>query len=399
MSTTIKHNSAQRRRGVSTMLYMVCLSIFVMLLMLVVNYTYLVYSQLRTGNLTDLLVRTAAPSLLDEGLLDSPSVASPLNDLEEAAAVAALYLDKNNQNVAPDQQLKGSDLTINGFRVENVNAPFVGDNLLPFDPNNPGAIRLNTLMIAANRPASGDNPLLLLVRSAFTPEAADIGTVSFATLDSRLIGLEPTAGANTPVMPIGIFDNAWKAAGCRSANLGGKPRKDFRGTISGAGGTLVLLSFDQSAASFAANSDAADQIRLGLGQTDINIDDGDPQTPAYFLGPVVEGTNVKVKDLPAQATINAGEVLILQPALQEVIGQKRVFPLCSAVSGAGKADIVGFVAATILDAQYNAGKLELDLEPEFIIHYTAKTAYQFDNGNGPVTVPENVYIHKLRLSR
>jgi hypothetical protein len=370
-------------------------------------------------------------------MLASPSVLSQEDDVDAAADDTALFLAKLNATAASNQQILASDILFTPGRVEDVTAPITSATFTSYDPAHPNAMRINTLAIEASRPANGANPLYLLVRSALTPQAANIGSVSYATLDSRLIGLQPTETVNTPVAPIGILYSAWVAPqgnsqieggpghsdfghgqgnsqivnnnGNSSQNSAGngnsdfghsQGRKKFRGTISGAAASnLLLLDFHQNG-SIAIDGGFADRIKYGLDQTDIEIVHADPSTPDYFLGPVIEGSpTVKIADIPAQATLNAGDELLLFQALGSIEGEKRIFPLCSSITGAGKTNIVGFAGATVKDVQYIDGKLQLDLEPEFIVHFTAVTAYQFNDGENTITVPENVYIHKLRLSR
>ena len=72
---------------------------------------------------------------------------------------------------------------------------------------------------------------------------------------------------------------------------------------------------------------------------------------------------------------------------------RRVFPVYS-----GYCDplaIVGFVGARIISTDSSGGRLRVRLEPDFIVHSTAET--RPTAGGNPV--PENIYIHKTRLTR
>jgi Flp pilus assembly protein TadG len=414
----------RRRRGVGSLLFMLFLTIFILLLMLVVNYTYLAYSQLRTGEVTDTLARIAATELLDESVFDSDEQQFAANqgspqadDVAQSQTAVADYLAKLNLLADARQHLRydatpddadDSDVFVSPGRVEDASAPITSATFQPYDPS-AQAIRLNTLAIEASRSATGTNPLYMLVRNTLMPQTATIGTTSYATLDSRVIGFQPTAKVNVPIIPIGILDTAWKAQGARGADHGGKPRKDFRGSIKdSAGGNLVLLDFHQNGPAVQVDTAFTDRILNGLDQGDIEIHHTDTTLPDYFLGPVVEGTMVKVANMPVQGTLNGADALTLESALNVIAdpdlvsGERRIFPLCSTATG-GTTDIVGFVAARIVGVDYQANKLQVDLEPEFVVHFTAVTAFHYADpadGNAPeIEVPENVYIHKLRLSR
>jgi hypothetical protein len=62
--------------------------------------------------------------------------------------------------------------------------------------------------------------------------------------------------------------------------------------------------------------------------------------------------------------------------------------------------IAGFIGARVLDAVVeDAGfgdRLRVVIEPDFVIHPTVVTALE---DSALTTVPENIYIHKIRLTR
>jgi hypothetical protein len=84
---------------------------------------------------------------------------------------------------------------------------------------------------------------------------------------------------------------------------------------------------------------------------------------------------------------------------------RRIFPLYGQfLQSSQTSEIVGFVSARVVEASRdnpNAANetLSLVLEPEFVVHFTAETARTFTNINGTFNVPENIYIHKIRLVR
>lgn len=395
----LNYSRKLRRRGVGTLLFMVFLAIFIMLLVLVVNYTYLAYSQLRTAEVTDTLARIAVTELLDEELLNNQPT-DQAGDVDASEAIVAEYLDKMNDAAAANQQLRytigsndpaNTDIFVTAGRVDDLTVPVTDSGANPtFDATPPAADLLNTLRIEANRSKTGANPLYLFVRAAFTPQAADIGTTSFATLDSRLLGFRPTTVTPTPIVPIAISQNAWET-GPRGPKGGIPGRLDFTGELKSAGtGNLVLLNFDQNDS--VDVPEMTDQIEEGVLPDEIDVAGSD------YLGPIAPGIASQLFN--AEANTSAANGMALAQAFDNIAGERRIFPLYSTINS-GKAEIVGFIGATVLDAAWNggAGDLQLFLEPEFVVHFTAVTDRHFQSGMTTFDVPENVYVHKLRLSR
>jgi hypothetical protein len=118
---------------------------------------------------------------------------------------------------------------------------------------------------------------------------------------------------------------------------------------------------------------------------------------------------VQSRTLPAQDNTPGGaQTQAIVNALNDVAGSddpRRIFPLYGTFNNdIDTANIVGFVAARVLQAiRDNPGmpneRLRIVLEPEFIVHFTAVTARTFTQGINSFDVPENVYIHKIRLAR
>lgn len=377
---------------------MVFLAIFVMLLMLVVNYTYLAYSQLRTGEITDSLARIAVTELLDDTLLLPTPSLSQGDDIADAEAVVEEYVDRFNEVSPANHQLRyglpgDNDITVVAGRVEDVTQPITSDNFITV-----GNIRRNTLAVEASRPKNGSNPLYLFVRAAFTPEAADIGSVSYATLDSRVIGFLPTFDTPVPLAPIAIEATAWQNRSLMT--------NTFEGSLKTAAGTgannIVLLNYSDAPNSFdPSNIDG--MLLSGVTPSEVDIDGGD------FVGPAIEGTTVTTT-LSASEDTPSSNAAAIASALNTVRlsdDPRRIFPLYDGASFNGPnetAEIIGFVAAKIVDVDYDASpgaeQIDVELEPVFIVHFTAVTAPTYIDGMNPaVAVPENVYIHKLRLSR
>lgn len=387
-----------------TLLTMMILMVFIGLLMLVVNYTYLAYSQLRTADVTDTLARTAVSELQDTALLEPGGLPIQNDDILAAENVVKYFVDQLNAAAAANQQLRydpngnpgDNDITVTAGWVADLSKPVTSATFLEEGhPNIPAGSPLNTLRVEASRPKNGQNPVYLLIRGLFAPQTADIGSASYATLDSRLVGFQPTALVNTPVVPIALDNTSWQA---RAADVNGAGPTDFVGQMKQTGGagvaSITLVNFRDIPAPV-NYSEIEDQIRFGTTPLEVNINGGD------LIGPVVPGTAITL-DLPAEfETPPVVSAQTLATALNDVAASddpRRIFPLYDN-PGSDRVEIVGFVAARILEATYNNQTLELALEPDFVVHYTAVTMPVFNDGINNFSVPENVYIQKLRLSR
>lgn len=387
-----------RRRGYGTLIFMMALAVMIGLMLLAVNYAYLAYAQLRLADVTDTLARTAVSELLDEQRLEpGVVVAAQGDDVLAARELVEAFVAKNNALAPASQQLNyvadsqspffaQNDLEVTAGYVDNVEQPLVGSNFLE-SANGP----FNTLRVTASRPDSGNNRLYLLVRGFAFPEAASIGSAAYATLDSRLIGFQPTATTNVPLAPIAIEENAWLQ---RAGDEDNNQRTDFTGHMESDGsGNVALVSFVENATVDPSLIPA--QLAAGLGVADIEI------AGQTFVGPVVPGQ--ATLELPTEdRTPTPQQATAIATALNDIAASdepRRLFPLFRK-NGADDYSVVGFVSARVIQGDYDANRLKVVIEPAFLVHFTAVTAPMFTNGNMPAeTVPENIYIHKLRLAR
>ena len=78
---------------------------------------------------------------------------------------------------------------------------------------------------------------------------------------------------------------------------------------------------------------------------------------------------------------------------------RRVFPIYTGAYS-DPSNIIGFIGAKVINASvFNPGggqRVRVRLQPEFIVHPTVLTQRNFPGAN---SVPENLYIHKIRLTR
>ena len=411
---------ARRRRGYGSLLFTMVLVIFIGLLMLVVNYAYLAYSQLRTAEVTDTLARTALTPLLDEHVL-ADQAHDQSDDIQQVQSDVALFLQELNNAAASGQHLRyvpGSnqssetDIFVTFGRVDDVTQPVTGGN---FTTTLAAGELFNTLRIEAARPRNGANPLYQMVRGMAFPQAASIGSASYATLDSRLIGFRPTNSANSPVVPIGIALGSWNSGRVSDTflpngrlELDGRLQSDSQNATNA---NLVLLNFNNRVASGSpfGNTEAdrvVTQTLAGIGPGDF---DGD------YLGPIAPSQpQAAMQSFRADQSHpdNAQELADMLDDIAQSNEPRRIFTLYDNYNdNTHVANLVGFVAARVLQSDVvnvangmsTTPQLRVILEPTFYVHFTAETARTIDaDGNSTTSfddVPENLYIHKLRLSR
>lgn len=383
----------------------------ILTLMLVVNWTYLVLVSRHTLRLTDTLSLTAVYQLLDEQVLtDSHSFPATQADDITAANSEILtpgtgFLARNNAAAGPTLRPTAAQVTVTPARVDNASATVAAPGNFTTTPA--GNEPYNTLRVEVFRDPSGLNPVQLLMRGHGAPNAAKITSASFATLDSRVVGFRPTATVRSPVAPLAISSNAWfntRPNGNDDSELpDGRLEFDFLighpGQGQGQGNGLssgALISLNNLAPfSFAT---ATSQITSGIGPSDVNGGTG-------TLGPLAAAATMA---FDSEDNFNMAERNALVAAFNAVAASnnpRRVFPIYSG----GVNDplhVAGFVAARVISASVanpngngmgnGNPQLRVRLQPDFIVHSTVETRRNFP---GATSVPENLYIHKIRLTR
>jgi hypothetical protein len=381
------------------------ISIGIVTLILVVDWTFLVLASRRTLQLTDTLALAATSELIDEDRLADSAIPYPTSQGNDSLDANILiqqpgtgFLAMNNAALASQFRPLPSEVTITPARVIDASAPATGTNFTL----TPGVgERFNTLRVEVNRDPSGSNPLYLLMRGFGAPETAKITSSSLATLDSRVVGYRPRANASSPVAPIAINRTAWEVSRLTSPpNVNGRRElvvllRYDDGTDPLAQVNAALVNVNATVNGLPIASILQDQIIDGLIPADV-----DPVTDV--LGPF---TAAAPDDLYAENISPAiGNLNAIVAAFQNVQlsnDPRRVFLLYD-TAAFPRLNITGFVAANILDAQAEqfgvSGhyRLRLELEPEAIVHFTAETMY---TDAMSTIVPENDYCHKIRLTR
>lgn len=362
--------------------------------MLVVNWTYLVLVNRHTLRLTDTLALSAVRELLDEGRLQDAGSYMQGDDILAAQQIITTpvtgLLDQNNQAAGPSLRPTLDDLTITAGRVDDASQPVGGVNPFLTSPG-PGE-PYNSLRVEVLRSPTGLNPVQLLIRGFGAPNAAKISASSIATLDSRVVGFRPQSGIPAPVAPIAISQSAWFVdrvnGGLDNFPNGRRELDVYLRTQSGDGfhnGALVCLREGMSLNLF----DVVNQIQNGVQQSQIH--------PSGLLGPATPSDPLPL-DAERNSPANMATIATTLNTVASSSKPARVFPIYSSFSD--PLQIVGFIGARILEAEIDdtgdGPQLRVRLEPEFIVHNTVVTS-RLDAA--AASVPENLYVHKIRLTR
>ncbi|MBN2474992.1 MAG: hypothetical protein JXB62_10320 [Pirellulales bacterium] len=392
------------RRGVVALLAIWMLVIFVLTAAWVLNYNFLVLLGRNLQQKCDAIALAAAPALLDEDLLrdyPAPPVPNQIDDCAEAERVASRYRELNNQAQSPAFRVPSSALTIESGFVADLTGetPYRFDRSIPLgDPISPR----NTLHVSSQRTIGGDHPVryLLNLLGGDAAPAADLRSGAFATLDNLVIGFRPEASASSPVMPLAISTDAWRIERAAGDDANGNGIRELLLRLESpdqqpADANSVLVFFDGNVDLDALSA----QMLLGLFPDDL--------PPDGRLGPATPSSPCSVAAVREVDPLQDGERnRELAGALSRLAddGAVRVFPLFDSRGDSPEGQngrraweqvrLIGFVAATVLDAAVVDRRLTATIEPAFLIHCTAWTA-----GPGDPARPEpNLYLHKLRLS-
>jgi hypothetical protein len=381
-----------RRRGFSSVAAILIIIIGIATLMLVVNWTYLNLASRRTQSLAETLAWSAVSQLLDDEKLQDVVTfdqSDDMTDTENAIITPGTgLLDENNAASGPTLRVELTDLSLTFGRVENTSSPAVGANFgTPLDPT---LDPYNTLLVEILRDPAGVNPVELLIRGLGSPDAAKISGASCATLDSRVIGFQP-GSVFAPVAPLAVEAGVWfndRPFGGLDSNTNLRPELDVLLEPVGMGETAsgALVNLMEGAAY--DSSILAGQIENGVFDADVS---------GGLLGPATAGDPMPL--FASQATPASPDSFDIADAFNAVANSsypKRVFPIYSGAFAGTSVDIIGFIGARVLEAAVeDAGsgdRLRVRIEPEFIVHSTVVT-------DTTATVPENIYIHKIRLTR
>lgn len=388
------------RRGYVSLVAILIIMIGIVTLMLVANWTYLVLVSRHTLRLSDNLALTAVYQLLDEQVL-SDSQNFPVTQTDDVTAAnneittpGTGFLARNNAAAGPTLRPTTSQLTIAAARVDNANSPIVIPANFTTSPA-PGQ-PYNTLRVEVLRDPNGLNPVELIFRGMGAPNAAKITSSSYATLDSRVVGFRPKLAVRAPVAPLALNSNAWFTTRVTNASdtqlPDGRFELDFTLQSTGGLGTAncALISLNNLAGFSPAA--VATQVTTGIGPADVNGVTG-------TLGPLSAAQPMAFDSEQASPLAQVGAIAAAFNTVAASNNPRRVFPIYSGAF-TDPANIVGFVGARVINADANnvgqGPRLRVRLQPDFIVHSTVETRRELP---AATSVPENLYIHKIRLTR
>lgn len=402
LATALRLRAAGRRlrRGYVSLFAIMFIVIGIVTLMLVVNWTYLVLASRHTLRLSDTLALTSVSRLLDEQVLADAHVfpATQGDDIAQAnsdiTTAGTGFLARNNAAAGPTLRPTAAQLTITPARIDNAAAVVTGPGNFTLTPG--AGEPYNTLVVEVMRSPSGLNPVELMFRGQGSDNTAKITSASYATLDSRIVGFRPLASIRAPVAPLALNNAAWfttRVTGANDTQLpDGRFELDFTllstSGVGAANSALISLN-NLSAFNPAA---VATQVTTGIGPADVNGVTG-------TLGPLTAASPTL---FDSEQTSPAAQVAVIAAAFNTVAASnnpRRAFPIYVGAF-TDPSNIVGFIGARIINADANdlgtGPRLRVRLQPDFIIHSTVETRRFFP---GATDVPENLYIHKIRLTR
>ena len=401
----------------------------VLMLMLVVNWTYLVLASRHTSRLSDVLAYSAVTELLDDAWLQNHANFGSATQADDIAAannavtnVGTGFLKRNNDVAGAALRASAAnpgEVTITAARVPTPSQVASGGNFVTA----PAASEpYNTLRVEILRDPAGPNPVLFMMRGFGSPNAAKITGAATVTLDARLVGFRPDSTFKAPVAPLSLQQSDWFTArqaqalnGSTDTNGNGIREFDFviklngngnangNGNGNNANSNAVLVSLNATQNIDIVGTTLSREIIEGEISSDFAGGFLGPVAPLGSAKPYTTGTILQLDSARSNDLAGLNEAALLN-AFNTVASSnypRRVFPVHN--NYADPITIVGFVGARVLSATFQAGsgqgnngnRIVVRLEPDFIIHATAETR-QTQSGN---TVPENIYINKTRLTR
>ncbi len=401
LATALRPRAAGRRlrRGYASLFAVMFIVIGIATLMLVVNWTYLVLASRHTLRLSDTLALTAVSQLLDEQVLSDTNSfpATQADDIAQAnsdiTTAGTGFLARNNAAAGPTLRPTAAQLTITPARIDNAAAVVTGPGNYTATPA-PGE-PYNTLVVEVMRSPTGLNPVQLMFRGQGSDNAAKITSASYATLDSRVVGFRPLASVRAPVVPLALEANAWfndrVTVGTDTFLADGRRELNFTlQSTSGLGPANSALISLNNLSPFSSSA-VATQVTTGIGPGDVNGVTG-------TLGPLAATAPLAFDSTQTSPAVDLASIAAAFNTVAASNNKRRVFPIYSAYSD--PSSIVGFIAARVLEAGMedvgSGPRLRVRLQPDFVIHSTVETRRLFP---GATSVPENLYIHKIRLTR
>jgi Flp pilus assembly protein TadG len=329
---------------------------------LTLDIGYLCLARTQLQNAADSAALAAAVHLLDESRLTTNSadlLAPPLAlirstaqefaQMNQAAGRAVTLAD--NPTNDPNGEIVVAQLTTPGD---------LGETLLLLTPS-----QYNTVQVSTRFTETGSGAISLFFGRVFGYTHADVSASATASVWSGVAGFSlPAASTETvPVLPIAVNQAAWNSVRYSGAGADQYYWDPLAQTVTpGPDGIREMSVFpnDTSSGNFgildighvgSSTADVQRQIRDGLSAADL----------AYHGGELTLNPATGMLSLGGATGLSAA----LKSALEDIIGQTRIVPLYTTVSGSGSNatyTIVGFAGVRVVHVRLTGAQKTLVLQ-------------------------------------
>ncbi len=357
----------------------------------------------------ELQAAAEAAALAGAGQLATDARLNPKSiDLATPARETAIATAQKNFSVGTPVDLQNGeqgDVQIGTIEI----SPETGESVFVADTERP-----TTCVVRAARLRSRGNPVALLIRTATGRSSGDAQAFAEASVDNRIIGVQPSDHSPVPALPLAILHthvdprrpDTWQ----RQIEMRFGPDRYGYDAATGSvtPGPDGIPEIVLHTASPSADKDDAAKVNL------LTIDIGNGLHEARVASQVKTGWTVKhLKNFGEEfrtdqgpQTLDADASLVgpVQDELQQLVGQSRICGLYTdhqpTSHTLGHAAIVNLVGIRLLAVEDASGQtLHITVQPAVIATRTALlTTHDAAWMSGISTEKTNPYIYKLFLS-
>jgi hypothetical protein len=400
LQTQRRSSKARPRRGSLVMVVAMALLVIGCCLALVFDRLWLDTAQVELQAAAEASALAGAGQLATDDRLNPKSV-----DLITPAREAAKNLAAKNFAVGSSVSLQDQDILIGTIQMD----PDNGHAELVEDTDRP-----TTVVVKAARTKGNGNPIALFFRDLTGRSSGDAQAIAEASVDNRIIGVQPNDGSPVPALPMSILHthhdprrlDTWQRQIEMRLGLDRYSVDPTTNEITaGPDGIPEILLHT---AALADSQDDSEKVNL------LTVDVGNGLKESRVAeqlktGWTVEdlksfGEEFRTDQGPQTLDVDAAMIGAIQDELQGLIGQTRICTLYtdhkSTSHTIGTASVVNLVAIRILAVEETgAQKLQITAQPAVIATRTALLDRQDAAWlGGESDGPSNPYIYKLFLS-
>lgn len=395
-----RNSQARVRRGSLVVVVAMALVVVGCALALVLDQLWLDSAQV------ELQAAAEASALAGAGQLATDDRLNPqTGDLATPAAEAARTVAAKNFAVGSSVVLKDEDILIGTIQMdpENGHAEFVEDSEHP-----------TTVVVKAARNQGRGNPVALFFRDLTGRSAGDAMAIAEASVDNRIIGVQPNEGSPVPALPMAILytDRDPRRIDTWQKQIEMKMGLDRYGVdpatneiIAGPDGIPEILLHTAALSDSEDDSAKANMLAIDVG----NGLKESLVAEQIKAGWTVEdlkhfGEEFRTDQGPQTLDVDAAMLGVIQTELKSMIGQTRICGVYidhkTTSNTIGHASITNLVGIRILAVEDAGGqKLHITAQPAVIATRTALLDRQDAAWIGGTSDgPSNPYIYKLFLS-